>query len=128
MLVFAIAHGGCTDTVRESALEVDWRKIPCRTGDSNLRQYCAWVFSRTLYPLSHPRTSVSVLGADLLIETARSPSRGRQRELNICDMFDEPQHEPPESPHTNVNRNLISLTQTSQQEPDLPDTDLSTGA
>ena len=30
---------GCTDTVRESALKVDTgRKIPCRTGESNLRQ------------------------------------------------------------------------------------------
>ena len=30
---------GCTDTVRESALKVDsGRKIPRRTGDSNLRR------------------------------------------------------------------------------------------
>ena len=30
---------GCTDTVRESALKVEpGRKIPCRTGGSNLRQ------------------------------------------------------------------------------------------
>ena len=30
---------GCTDTVRESALKADYgRKIPCRTGESNLRQ------------------------------------------------------------------------------------------
>ena len=30
---------GCADTVRESALKVDCgRKIPCRTGESNLRQ------------------------------------------------------------------------------------------
>ena len=29
------------------------RKIPCRIGDSNPRQYCAWLFSRTLYQLSH---------------------------------------------------------------------------
>ena len=30
---------GCMDTVRESALKVDsGRKIPCRTGESNLRQ------------------------------------------------------------------------------------------
>ena len=36
MLMHAIAHGACTDTVTESALEVDsGRKIPCRTGDSN---------------------------------------------------------------------------------------------
>ena len=54
MLVHAIAHGGCTDSVRESALEVDFgRKIPCHTGDSNPRQYCSWLFSRTLYQLSY---------------------------------------------------------------------------
>ena len=29
---------GCTDTERESALRVDSGKIPCRTGESNLRQ------------------------------------------------------------------------------------------
>ena len=30
---------GCTDTERESALKVDFgKKIPCRTGESNLRQ------------------------------------------------------------------------------------------
>ena len=54
MLMHAIAHGGCTDTVRESALKVDsGRKIPCRTGDSNPRQYCAWLFSQTLYQLRY---------------------------------------------------------------------------
>ena len=38
-LMLAIAHEGCTDTIRESALKVDsWRKIPCRTGESNLRR------------------------------------------------------------------------------------------
>ena len=50
-------QGGCADTVRESALEADsGRKIPCCTGDLNLCQYCAWLFSWTLYHLncSHP--------------------------------------------------------------------------
>ena len=28
MLMHAIVHGGCTDTVRESVLEVDWEKNP----------------------------------------------------------------------------------------------------
>ena len=47
MSMHAIAHGGCTDTVRESALEVDSgrerekKKIPCLIRDSNPRQYCA---------------------------------------------------------------------------------------
>ena len=53
MLVHATAHGGCTDSVTESALEVDsGRKIPCRTGDSSPRQCCAWLF--TVLPLSCP--------------------------------------------------------------------------
>ena len=48
-LLQTIAHGGCTDTVRESALKVDTgKKIPCRPGDLNPRQYYAWLFSRTL--------------------------------------------------------------------------------
>ena len=52
MLMHAIAHGGCTDTVRESEPQVDSeRKIPCLTGDSNPRQYCARLFSRTIYQL-----------------------------------------------------------------------------
>ena len=42
---------GCTDTVRESALRVDsGRKIPCRTGESNLRQRRA---GPALYRLSY---------------------------------------------------------------------------
>ena len=58
MSMHATAHGGCRDTVRESALKADsGRKIPCRTGDSNSnpRQYCARLFSRTLYQLSYSR-------------------------------------------------------------------------
>ena len=41
MLIHAIAQGGGegTDSERESALKADSRrKIPCRTGESNLRQ------------------------------------------------------------------------------------------
>ena len=35
--------------------EVDFgRKIPCHTGDSNLRQYYTRLFSQTLYQLSYP--------------------------------------------------------------------------
>ena len=42
---------GCTDTVRESALKVDSaRKIPCRTGESNLRRGRA---GPMLYQLSY---------------------------------------------------------------------------
>ena len=39
MLMHAIAQGAVRTHVRESALEADsGRKIPCRTGESNLRQ------------------------------------------------------------------------------------------
>ena len=42
---------GCVDTVRESAVKVDsGRKIPCRTGESNLRQHRA---GPMLYQLSY---------------------------------------------------------------------------
>ena len=53
-----IAHGGCTDTVRESALKVDsGRKIPCRTGEPNLRR---WRAGPMLYQLSYiPTPSVT---------------------------------------------------------------------
>ena len=45
-----IARRGCVDTVREAALKIDsGRKIPCRTGKSNLRQRLA---SPRLYQLS----------------------------------------------------------------------------
>ena len=45
------AHGDCMDIVRESALEVDCgRKIPCRTGDSNPRQYCTLAFQSDSLP------------------------------------------------------------------------------
>ena len=55
MLMYAIANRVCTNTVRESALNINfWRQIPCRTGDSNPRHYCAWIFSLTFYPLSYP--------------------------------------------------------------------------
>ena len=45
MLIHAIAHVGCRDTVRESARTTDSgeRKIPCHTGESNLRQRRAGV-------------------------------------------------------------------------------------
>ena len=39
----------------ESTLDVDpVRKIPCRTEDSNLHHYCAWLLSQTLNQLSYP--------------------------------------------------------------------------
>ena len=42
----AIAHGGCTNAERESALKADSGiLILCRTGDSNLRQYCSWLLA-----------------------------------------------------------------------------------
>ena len=47
----AIAHGGYTDTVRESALKIySGRKISCCTGESNLRRQRA---GPMLYQLSY---------------------------------------------------------------------------
>ena len=44
----------CTDTVRQTALKVDsGRKIPCRTGESNLRW---WRAGPMLYQLSYTPT------------------------------------------------------------------------
>ena len=51
----ASAHWGCTDTVRGSALEDDWKKNPWKHwGIDPVHQCCAWLFSGTLYQLSHP--------------------------------------------------------------------------
>ena len=51
MLMDAIERGVCTDTVKESALKFDsGREIPCRTGESNLRQRHA---GPTIYQLSY---------------------------------------------------------------------------
>ena len=41
---------GCTDTIRETALKVDSRTIPCRTGESSRLQQRA---SPTLYQLGY---------------------------------------------------------------------------
>ena len=38
ILMHRIAHGSCTDTVREFALIADSERIPCRTRESNLPQ------------------------------------------------------------------------------------------
>ena len=65
-MMHAIAHADCTNTVRESALEVNsGRKIFCRKGDSNLRRYYARHFSRTLYQLNYPRTVCTGLDQNL---------------------------------------------------------------
>ena len=48
--------GGCTDTVRESAPQVDsGRTIPCYAGHWKTNQYCAWFLCRMLYQLIYPR-------------------------------------------------------------------------
>ena len=60
MLIHATAYRGCTDILIESALEADsGRKIPCCTRDSNLHQYCAWLFRRTLYHMCYTQSTQS---------------------------------------------------------------------
>ena len=66
------------ETVRQTALEADsGRKISCRTGGSNPRQYfsCAWLFSRTLYPLSYP-LSPSLLLSGVLFASPSVVKKG----------------------------------------------------
>ena len=59
MLMLVIAHGGVLTHVRESALKVDsGRKIPCRSGKSNLPQRRA---GPTLYQLSYIPTLMLAL-------------------------------------------------------------------
>ena len=51
MLMHAIAHGGVRTHVREPALKVEFgRKIPCCTGELNLRWWCD---GPKLYQLSY---------------------------------------------------------------------------
>ena len=54
-----LRKGGCTDTVRESALRAETgRKIPYRIEESNLPQRCA---GPTLYQLSYiPRPFITM--------------------------------------------------------------------
>ena len=61
MLTHATAHGGCTDTVRVSALKVDSeRKFPCCTGESNLRRQRAgsMIYQLSYIPAQHFQTQV----------------------------------------------------------------------
>ena len=61
MLMQVIAHGGCSDTERESVLDVDsGRKMFCCARDSNPFQYCTWLFSQTLYQWSYALTCVII--------------------------------------------------------------------
>ena len=63
-IMHVIAHGGCTDTVRKSALKVDsGGKIPCRTAESNLRRQRA---GPMLYQLSYtPNIEATAFRIDL---------------------------------------------------------------
>ena len=70
---------GYTDTVGESALKVDsGRKIPCRTGESNLRQRRG---GPTLYQLSYiPAPYCDFYG--LISSFAVGVARGKQ--TSVC--------------------------------------------
>ena len=63
-LMHAIAHGGCTNTVSESAQEADsGTKILCSTGQSNPHWCCVWFFRSDALPLCpHPITSSKKAG------------------------------------------------------------------
>ena len=72
MLMHAIAHGGCTNTLRESALKADFgRKIPHHIRDWNPHQYCAWLLSLTLLQLSYPDPAFTVTMMGVLVPRNR---------------------------------------------------------
>ena len=65
-------HTRAVRTPSESALKADsGRKISSCTGDSNPRQCCAWLFSRTLHQLSHLRPSTITLISAIMLITSR---------------------------------------------------------
>ena len=73
-LMHAIAQGGCTDTVRESALEIDCgRKILCRTGDPNPRQsLLRLAFQSDALPTELCLTPFNNVSVFLKIESSRA--------------------------------------------------------
>ena len=56
MLTHAAAHGGCTDTVRESALKLTLGETSLAT--PRTQNTHTWLFSRTLYHLSYSRNTL----------------------------------------------------------------------
>ena len=63
MQMYTTAHGGCTDTEGESALQVDsGRNIPGRTGESNLRgrRTNLMLYQRSYIPIPIARQTKSV--------------------------------------------------------------------
>ena len=76
--------GGCTDTIRESALKVDsGRKIPCHIWESNLRQ---WRAGLMLYQLSYIPTLWTETG------NSRSPFVHQHTHLPVVLVAATPPH------------------------------------
>ena len=62
MLLNVIAHGKCSDTVRESALKADSaRKNSCRTGESSLRRQRAGPMLYQLSYIPNPSPGLDVI-------------------------------------------------------------------
>ena len=68
---FGIVHCSCTYILRESVMKVDWgggggggggERILCHARESNLIQYCAWVFGPMLYWANLPHDPISSIG------------------------------------------------------------------
>ena len=61
MLMHVIAHGGCTDTIRESALEDDWEKNPLLNWGLEPRSLLRLAFQMDALPteLSVPQSAYS---------------------------------------------------------------------
>ena len=85
LFMHAIAQGGARTHVRESALKVDsGRKIPCRTGESNLRQQRA---SPILYQLSYIPTHSRSSSSSNSSGSSNSSSSGNRKKRKLCTLL-----------------------------------------
>ena len=93
MLMHAITRGGVRTHVRESALKVDSvRKIPCRTGESNLCQRRA---SPMLYQLSYiPNPKRTIWDRKVKVEANNYDRRAEGVKTNNLGQKSKCQNEP----------------------------------
>ena len=83
---------GCADTERESALKVDsGRKIPCRTGESNLRQrragptLCKLSYIPTLFRKGHSQLCTHTIFKIVLMKSTKT-SHALRHKLSFDEM------------------------------------------
>ena len=84
-LVPAIAHRGWTDTVKESALEVDTRrKIYCHTWYSNPHQHCTWLFCPMPHLVLRPTSALHLAFLSNALPAELSPPPVDVNNTNAC--------------------------------------------